>query len=127
MLRRATGRFCFGSGFPRALGFNQTRACVLRVNPTSEYIPSKPDQPRYSLKRFNMQLSQSVFCRSPNLERTQTVYRVMEHDGVKGDHITFFILFSAILEHEVWELVRIHHLSSVTLKNPISFQQHTIK
>ena len=96
------------SGRINASCFSGTkRFYVARVNPTSIYTAPTFDRPRYSLKRFNMQLSQSVFTRSPNLERTTVVYKVMKYDGVKGDHITFYILFSAVLEHQIWDQVSV--------------------
>ena len=75
------------------------------TTPTSEYIPPTPDRPRYSLKRFNLQLSQSIFCRTPNEERTWVVYRIMNHDKAIPDQITFYLLFSAIKVHQSWYLV----------------------
>lgn len=108
MLRSISRASCFRFVGAKPFGNTyvfQARTFATGYNPTSKYIPATPDRPRYSLKRFNMQLSQSVFCRSPNFERTQLVYRVMRHDGVVGDHVTFYILFNAIKEHQLWELV----------------------
>ena len=97
----------YSSRCTRSFVYQSQRSYSNGVNPTSEYIPPTYDRPRYSLKRFNMQLAQSVFCRSPNLDRTTTVHRVMKYDGVKGDNITYHILFNAILYHEIFEVVSI--------------------
>ena len=101
------GRLALRSFRPTFIGQQAgwARRGFVEMCPSSPYTPPVFDRPRYSLKRFNMQLAQSVFCRSPSLERTQVIIRVMNHDGVVGDHVTFYAIFSAIKVHRIYEAV----------------------
>src|SRR3990167_2708584 len=73
--------------------------------PTYAYFPPPKPLPRFSLKQYNMQLSQSIVGKSPNLERTLVVWECMKYDGVKPNHVTFYFFFRALHVHELYDNV----------------------